>query len=100
MFYLLSTAIGFLIAFNVYVTRIILFSQACDDRQKVWQTGFVWLLPVLGAFVALHIHREPAPPLSSGKETDYEAGDIYQSNKHFRESKIEDGSDEDTNDMD
>lgn len=100
MFYLLITAIGLLIAFNLYATRAILSSQACDARQKIWQTAFVWLIPVLGAFVALHIHREPVPSLSSGKETDYEAGDIYQSNRHFRESKVEDGLEEDVNGMD
>lgn len=98
MFYLLITAIGLLIAFNVYATHIILSSHACDARQKIWQIGFVWLIPILGAFVALHIHREPAPPLSSGKETVYD--DIFESNKHFRELKIEDGLDGDVNGMD
>lgn len=100
MLYLLIIIVALIIALNIYATRIILSSHACDARQKIWQIGFVWLIPVLGAFVALHIHREPSPPLSSGKETGYEAGDIYQSNKHFRESKIEDGLDEDVNGMD
>lgn len=98
MFYLLITAIGLLIAFNLYATRIILSSHACDARQKIWQIGFIWLIPVLGAFVALHIHREPSRPLQSGKETVYD--DIFESDKHFRESKIEDGLEEDVNGMD
>lgn len=81
MFYLLITAIGLLVALNVYATRTILSSRTCDAWQKIWQIGLVWLIPALGAFVALHIHREPAPLLSSGKETVYD--DIFESNRHF-----------------
>ncbi len=101
MLSLLIAAIGLLIVLNLYATRVIISSHACDGQQRILQTAFVWLLPVLGAFVALHIHREPSRPLSSGKETMYDdIDDIFESNKHFRESKIEGGLDEDINGMD
>lgn len=87
MLYLLIIIVALLIALNLYATRIILPSHACDAWQKIWQIGFVWLIPVFGAFVALHIHREHSPHLSSGKETVYD--DIFQSNRHFKEDSSE-----------
>jgi len=48
---------------NVWATRMILQDALSERPQKIAQLLMVWLLPLLGAIVALAIHRkeEKAP---------------------------------------
>jgi len=56
---LLSWLQGFavaLVALNVVATIVLLFASGVSWRQCAVQTVIVWLLPVLGALLVLHLH--------------------------------------------
>ena len=57
MLYVLLTVLVMLVLFNVHASRIILRSKVNDASQKRRQLAFVWLLPLLGALVAVQVHK-------------------------------------------
>lgn len=49
--------IALLAAFNTFATICAWRNGINDSRQKVWQTLFVWVVPVLGAALAWTVNR-------------------------------------------
>jgi hypothetical protein len=47
---------------NVRATRLVVRDVFSEQRQKVAQLFFVWLVPVIGAVVVLAVHRPAEEP--------------------------------------
>lgn len=55
MWYVLLIILAALVLFNAYVSRVVIRSKVNDESQKKMQLAFVWLLPAIGAMIALHV---------------------------------------------
>lgn len=53
---------------NVRATRLVFRDDLSEQRQKVAQLLFVWLVPVVGAVVVLGVHRAAEPPSGRYRE--------------------------------
>jgi hypothetical protein len=51
----LAVALAFL---NVVATGVLLFAPGASWRQVAAQTAVIWLLPVVGALLVLHLHSD------------------------------------------
>ena len=65
------TLLVLLIAYQAYATLLVMKSDHFDDRQKLRQVIFIWLIPVLGAVlvrIALNAaeRAQNAPATGSG----------------------------------
>ena len=57
--------IGVPLWLNISATNAVICDEGSDRRQKIAQLLFVWLIPLVGAVIALAIHRPNEMP--SGK---------------------------------
>jgi len=60
MFYLLSSIVAVVVAFNVYASWVALRSQLSNRGQKKAQLLLIWLVPVLGAFLTTQALKGPS----------------------------------------
>jgi hypothetical protein len=54
----LVLAVVAILAFNIGATVLVLRSPEYGPGQKIAQLFVVWLLPIIGAVIALHVLRE------------------------------------------
>ncbi len=55
MLYLLISIVAVLVALNVYASWLALRSQLNDRAQKKAQLFLIWLVPIIGAFLTIHV---------------------------------------------
>lgn len=58
------------VAYNVYVTRMIWRSEEFERPQQIGQTAFVWLVPLIGATVVKNVLRPDTRVYRGGDESD------------------------------
>ncbi len=57
MTYVLLGSFALLVIFNAVVTIAVWRSDAIDMRQRLFQTLFIWVLPILGASLVWSLNR-------------------------------------------
>ena len=70
MFYVLLTMVAALVLFNVYASIVVLRSKLNDESQRR-QLVFVWLLPALGAVIALHVLKPSRKSKATGDSEEW-----------------------------
>lgn len=55
MLYLITALVAVIVAANAYASLLALRSRLNDRRQKRAQLLFIWLIPVLGAFITIQV---------------------------------------------
>jgi hypothetical protein len=74
MRYLVASVCAFLFLINVYASVVVLRARLSSKAQKAMQLGFVWLLPLIGAPIAVQIlrHEFRATDGGAGRAMRYE----------------------------
>ena len=72
-----ATIVAIILGLNVAATRAILRDDYSERRQKILQTGLVWLLPIIGALVVLGVHRQPDKPSGGYRSYDDRVGEDF-----------------------
>ena len=49
--------LGTVLWLNIKATKVVLRDDLSDRNQRLMQLALVWLLPVIGAVIALAVHR-------------------------------------------
>lgn len=57
MIYVLTMVLGVILALNVKATLLVVSDQLSERNQRLIQICLVWLLPIVGAFIVLAVHR-------------------------------------------
>jgi len=66
-----------LVALNAWTTRVVLRDELSSPAQRAAQIAFVWLIPLLGSLLTLHMNRKhPEPPTGRYRENP-DAGDDF-----------------------
>jgi len=73
---LIAFAICAVLALNLRATFAIARDTLSERSQKFWQLVLVWLLPLLGAIIALAVHRRTEEPSRKYREP-LDAGDDF-----------------------
>jgi hypothetical protein len=72
-----ASVLAMVLIANVVATRLIVRDKDSESRQKIFQTAFVWLIPIIGAIIVFGIHRPHEKP--SGKYRNRpDPGDEYR----------------------
>lgn len=84
--YLIAGIVVVVIILNAWTTRFVLRDHLASPGQRVAQIAFVWLLPLFGALLTLHLKRmEPEPPSGHYAETPHLGDDFGVSGTRFRD---------------
>lgn len=57
MIYVLTMVLGLILALNVKATLFVVRDQLSERNQRLIQICLVWLLPIVGSFIVLAVHR-------------------------------------------
>jgi hypothetical protein len=91
---LIGSLIVVLVLIDAWATRAVLRDQLSSSGQRTAQVAFVWLVPVVGALLALYLkRREPEAPFGRYREEPDPGDDFTMSRQSYRniEETIEDG---------
>lgn len=69
-------AISMALALNLWATRLVCADESLSGTQRGAQLALVWLLPLVGAALALGVRRKDEPP-SRKYRTERDPGDDY-----------------------
>ncbi|HKJ76158.1 MAG TPA: hypothetical protein VKA64_03055, partial [Gammaproteobacteria bacterium] len=58
VFYILLALIGGLVLLNLFATYVVFSSYFQARRRRLYQTLFIWLVPFLGAGLAIYLNWE------------------------------------------
>ena len=53
-------AVALFVFLNAFATFVAATSKNATTHQKIFQILFIWIIPILGAFLTLAVHRERA----------------------------------------
>lgn len=57
---LLFGAVGMVVVLNIWATRVVRRQIELPAHQRSSQILFIWIVPVIGAVIAIEVHRRPA----------------------------------------
>ena len=66
---ILCSSVASLVAFNLYATYRCYKSEYSERIQKLFQTLFIWVVPIVGGFVVIHFSK-PDPVGGNYKTSD------------------------------
>lgn len=55
-----AVVLGILVMLNLAATRVVLRSGGFSPSQRRWQLALIWLVPIIGAVVCVHLAKTDA----------------------------------------